>query len=74
MRKIALFATFLLLAGTGSALAIPGAPASAPILTASDSVQQVAQSKDKKAKKTKKKNTKSGGGMNMEGMPPGHKM
>lgn len=75
MRKVALFATIVLFAGTGSVLAIPGAPGSAgPILTTSDSVHQVAQSKDKKAKKAKKKNSKPSGGMNMEGMPPGHKM
>jgi len=73
MRKAAYLATTLIFTGTSLAYAMPdGIGPAAQVLTASEGpVMLVAQHKVKKAKK---KSSKSGGGMNMPGMPPGHKM
>jgi hypothetical protein len=78
MRKAMVLATALMFSGSSLASALPtsvGTPGQ--VLAASESpLALVAQKKAKKAMKTKKtkKSSKSGDRMNMQGMPPGHKM
>lgn len=73
MRTTAVLATALLFAGSNLALALP-APISGTSqgISSDDSIMLVRESK--KAKKAKKSSKSGGGGMNMKGMPPGHKM
>ncbi|WP_262032434.1 PIN domain-containing protein [Microvirga sp. Mcv34] len=75
MRKTALLATALVFAATNLALALPAPIAAGQAgIAASDGLLTPVRD-NKKAKKAKtKKSSKSGGGMNMQGMPPGHKM
>ena len=75
MRNLAILATALVLAGSTFASAGPAQIGTAGQLstTSGNSVTLVAQDKSKKAKKSKK-GSKPSGGINMPGMPPGHKM
>lgn len=75
MRKATLLATALLFAGSNLALALP-APIGAMSqgISSDSSIMLVREAKKAKAKKAKKSSKSGGGGMNMQGMPPGHKM
>lgn len=75
MRKATLLATALVFAGANLAYAVPAPLGAGPGLSGSDgSVTLVRDTKAKKSKKAKKSSKSGGGGMNMPGMPPGHKM
>lgn len=79
MHKAAVLATALIFGGSSLAFAMPASVGAAGrfFTGPESSVTLVAKNKaqaQKKAKKPRKKGSKSGGGMNMKGMPPGHKM
>lgn len=81
MRKTALFTTAFIFAGANLAIALPAAPVGATRhgLSAGTDSKVLLVRNDKKSKKAKKSSKKSskksgGGGMNMQNMPPGHKM
>ncbi|PZR87675.1 MAG: hypothetical protein DI537_25685 [Stutzerimonas stutzeri] len=73
MRKATLLATALLFAGAQLAVAMPASFGAGQSLTQSSDGMVTLVASDKKGKKAKK-SSKSGGGMNMQNMPPGHKM
>ncbi len=73
MHKVAFLATALVFAGANLAFALP-APTGLAGLSASDSSVTLVRDTKKKSKKAKKSSKSGGGGMNMQGMPPGHKM
>lgn len=78
MRKTVLLATALMFTGANLAFALPAAPVgtAGQGLSALSDGEITLVTDNKKAKKAKKSSKKSdgGGGMNMKGMPPGHKM
>ena len=75
MRKTVLLASALIFMGANVATALPTAPVGAGqgLSAVSDDMITFVSDK-KKGKKAKKSSKKSGGGMDMRNMPPGHKM
>ncbi|MBX9933560.1 MAG: hypothetical protein K2Y56_18900 [Methylobacterium sp.] len=74
MRKATLLATALIFAGAQFAVAMPASLGAGQSLTQSSDGMVTLVASDKKKGKKAKKSSKSSGGMNMQNMPPGHKM